>query len=432
MTRTKTSWRSWALTAITSMSVALTGCGSGSSSTGNASIRLANATLTHHSIDLLVNASAAVSGTVVDTVSNYVSPASGATTLQINDSGGGTALTTSVPTLSSDAHYTLLAYESGGTVKTLLVGEDAAAPASGTAQLRVYNDTVDSGRLDVYITDPTTDLATLSSPTATLSDYGVTGLLSYGPGTYRVRVTGYGNQNDLRMDIPVVTLANQQVVNIVLSPASGGILLDGSTILQQSTYAATRNTSARVRLAAAVSGNSSVAASANTPAGTTVIDSGSVAPAFGYYVTVPASSALNVSVNGQSVGAPASALRAGADATLLVYGDPGSATATLISDDNRLPADTTAVKLRLINGITGSSGTLTLTANSALVGNGIAPGAASSYVSVLGSTSPMNLSLTSSLSGGIFYTNTSNVLNAKGVYSVLAGGSFAAPQLLIR
>jgi hypothetical protein len=422
--------RSWSLIGAVALGALLAGCGGNSdSSSGNASLRIANATLTHPSLALLANSADTGTATALDTISTYVSPASGATVFQVNDTGSGTALATITPTLTGDHHYTLLAYESGGQVQTQVLNEDFATPASGSAQVLVYDFGLDAGDLDVYITDPSTDLATVTSPTTNLNKLALSsGLLTFSPGTYRIRVTGSGNKSDLRLDIPSVTLANQQVASVALTPAAGGILLNGSTILQQSTYTGTRNTNSRVRLAAAVSGGASVAASA----GSTVIDAGSVAPAFGFYVLVPASSALNITVNGQSVGAPATALTPGGDSTLFVYGNAGSATASLIADDNRPPTTTTNVKLRLLNGITGSAGALTLTANTSAVGTGIVPGAASAYVAVPGSTNAMNLSLTSSLSGGIFYSNTSNVLNAGTTYSVLAGGDTAAPQLLIR
>jgi hypothetical protein len=201
----------------------------------------------------------------------------------------------------------------------------------------------------------------------------------------------------------------------VLTPASGGVLLNGSALIQQCAYTATRNTNARVRLAAAVSGNGLVAASA----GSIVIDAGSVAPKFGYQALVPARSTLSISVNGQSVNAPAAALTAGSDATL-------------ITDDNRPPSDATTVKLRVINGMSCSVGALSLTANAAPVGSGILAGAASGYVSVPGSLNAMIQSLTASLFPGALCTNTSNTLIANTVYTVLAGGDATAPQLLIR
>jgi hypothetical protein len=426
-------FRWWPAIGLAAAVVALAGCGGGGSdSSSNASLRVVNATLTHPSLDLLINGTSGVAATAVDTVSTPASPGSGSVTLQLNDAGVTTALTTSVPTLTGGNHYALVAYESGGAVKTAILNEDNALPVAGSSQIRVYNAALDAGKIDVYITAPTVDLATVSTPTATFTTTTAnssSALLTYSPGTYRVRITTAGDKSDLRADIPSVVVASQQIATVVLTPAAGGALINGATLLQQGAYAPARNTNARVRLAAAVSGGATIAATASNGA---VIDAGSVAPAFGFgYVLVPATSTLTVTVNGPPVTVSAGALKAGADSTLLVYGDPGSATAKLLDDDNRLPTDATTTKLRLINGVTGSTGTLTLTANTAPVGAGIAAGAASGYVSVVGSTNAMILKLSSSTNGA-FPADATNVLSPNAVYTVLAGGPISAPQLLIR
>jgi hypothetical protein len=227
-------------------------------------------------------------------------------------------------------------------------------------------------------------------------------------------------------------------MTVLMTPASGGVLMNGSTLIQQGAYSAVRNTNTRVRLAAAVSGSASVSASASDG---TVIDAGSVAPAFGFYALVPASSTLNVSVAGQSVAVAAPAtLPAGGDVTLLVYGNPGSATASLLVDDNRLPSVSTATKLRLINGVTGNVGALTLTANSSPVGIGVAPAAASSYVSLTStatSTTAANtfsFALSSSTAGQLTLPTSSATatVSSSATYSILAVGDVSAPSLLVR
>ncbi len=422
----------WLVAGIAAMGAALAGCGgSGGDSAGNSSVRVANATLTHASLDLLVNSGTGVTATASDTVSSYITPSSGTVTLQLNDAGSATALTTTVPTLTGGNHYTLVAYESGGTVKTVVLNEDYTLPTSGTAQIRVFDTALDAGQLDVYITAPSVDLATVSAPTATItttSQNSSTAFYTFSPGTYRVRITAAGNKADLRADVPSVAVTSQQIATVVLTPASGGSLINGSTLIQQAGYAAARNTNTRVRLASAVSAGATVAVSASNG---TVIEPGTVSPAYGYYTLVPAASTLNISVNGNSVAAPATALTVGGDATLLVYGNAASPAANLLTDDNRLPTDSTRTKLRLINGITGSAGTVTLTANTAPVGINIAPGNASGYTTIPGSTNAINLTLSSS-TNGIIKTDTSNTLSANTVYSVLAGGDVSAPQLLVR
>ena len=437
----KLSW--WAVAGVMGLGAALSGCGSGSSNSTD-SLRLANATLTHPSLDLLINSAVTLSATAADTVSAYAAPAAGGNTLQVDDTGSLTALTTTVPTLSGGLHYTLLAYESGGTVKTVVLNEDDAVPAVGGAQLRIYDTALDAGPLDIYITAPGADLSTLSPTTSfgTLTSVAATTLLPYSAGTYEVRVTGAGNKTDLRLDMPAVTLTGQQSVIVALTPAAGGLLLNGSTLVEQGAYAAVRNTNVRVRLASAVSGvNTTVAASATTPAGTTTIDGGAagVAPKLGSYVLVPASSSLNVIVNSQSVPAPATALAAGTDATLLVYGAPGAATASLILDDNRPPTNPAYVKLRLINGVTSNNGgSLAITAPAVVGISSVLPGTASAYGSVLGSTTAVNLTLTSSTSAGVYYNNPAVTLAPGTVITMMAADPLtpltptSQPQLLIR
>lgn len=407
----------------------LAGCGGGGGSSDSGSLRLINATLSHPSLDLLQNSSSAISGTAVDTISAYAGVASGSPSLQLNDTGATTALSTSSATITSGQHYALLAYESGGAVKTALLTEDFAAPASGTGQLRIYDAAIDAGGIDVYITDPSTDLATVSTPTTSFAPQTYaqsSALLSYAPGTYRVRVTLTGNKSQLLLDMPNVVIANQQIVTIPLTPAAGGILLDGSTLVQQGAYTPVRSTTARVRLAAAVSGSVPVSASA----GNNAIDAFALAPAVGSYTVVPVG-ALNISVNGASVAAPATPLKAGNDYTLLVYGSAASSTASLIVDDNHLPTSSTNVKLRLINGLTGTATGLTLEADFNPVASNVLQGVASAYGTVAADSS-MEIDVTSATSSTPIYTRTGLNIAGSSVYTLFMVGDSSAPQGLLR
>ncbi len=425
----------------TAASVALSGCGSGSSNSSNANVRVANATLTHASIDLLVNAAVAAKAIGLDGLSDYAAPASGSVTLQVNDAGGATALVTAVPTLTGGNHYTLLAYESGGAVKTAMIGEDVVAPAAGVTTLRVYDAAIEAGPLDVYITtgactegnlttlSPTTSFGTLTAVAAVS--------LTQGAGTYNVCTTAAGSKTDIRMGMQI-TLAGQTVATVLMTPTSGGALINGSLLVQQGAYLPARNANARVRLAAAVSGGTNVTALSSD--GTQIFNG--VAPGFGFYKLVPATSTLNVTVvptGSVAVDAPAT-LVAGTDTTLLVYDGASGPGAKLLSDDNRPPTNSTATKLRLINGFPSGSGTLTLTANSSPVGIDVDAAAASSYQSLTGTTNvagtanTFSFGLTSSSAGSLtskLGVSATGTVSSNATYSILAVGNASAPQLLI-
>ena len=231
--------------------------------------------------------------------------------------------------------------------------------------------------------------------------------------------------------MPSVALTSQEVANVLITPTVGGTLVNGSVLAQQGAITAARNTSARVRLAAAVTNGASVTASA----GAVPIATSLISPSVGGYVLVPAGSPINVSVNSASVAAPAGTLTAGSDSTLLVYGAAGAPTASLIADDNHLPAIATNLKLRLVNGITGAATPLTLDAAFAVIASNVPPGGASPYAIVAGSTA-LQIDVFSPSSATPIYSSSSSPtplsLPGNAVYTLFMLGDAAAPIHLLR
>lgn len=83
------------------------------------------------------------------------------------DGGSSAALATIVPTLTGGSHCTLLAYESGGAVKTLVPSEDFAVPAAGVATRYLCDAAIEAGKLDVYVTtNVCSNLAALAPTTS--------------------------------------------------------------------------------------------------------------------------------------------------------------------------------------------------------------------------------------------------------------------------
>ena len=422
--------RNWLATATAVVAFTLTACGGGSNSAGSASVRLVNATLTHSSISMLASAAPAVPATATDTVSAYVGVAAGSPALQINDATSNAAIGSLAPSLNGGGHYVLIAYETGGLLRSTIINEDVAAPTAGIATVRVFDAATDAGGVDIFITDPSVDLSTVTTPTfsfGTSTALQTSNTLSITPGTYRIRVTGAGNTGDLRLDIPSVTLTDQEVGSIILTPTTGGTLVNGSVLAQQGAYLAARNTNARVRLAAAATNGATVAASA----GATPIGSG-ISPFVSAYAVVPASSALNVTVNSASVGAPATALVAGSDSTLLVYGPAASATARLITDDNHLPTTTTNLKIRLVNGLTGAPTSLTMDAAFAVIASNVTSGTASPYAVVAASTA-LGIDVFSTTGTQVCCgTDSPFSLPGNAVYTLFMLGDASAPIHLLR
>jgi Domain of unknown function (DUF4397) len=422
--------RKWLASVASCAAVALTACGGGGSSSDSTSVRVVNATLSHASIDLLANGSVAIGTTPIDNASGYATVPAGSPTLQINDSATGSALATLTPSVGKDSHFVVVAFESGGVLRTTVIAEDTAAPVAGSASLRVFDAATDAGAIDVFVTDPAVDITTLSSPTFSFSastSLQTSGFLAMAPGTYRVRVTGAGNPQDLRLDMPAVTLTNQQIAALFFAPTVGGTLVNGAALVQQGAYTAGRNTSARVRVAAAVAS----AATVSADAGAVAIAANVVAPSVGAYVLVPAGAAINVGVNGNSVAAPTAGLAAGSDSTLLVYGSAAAPTASLVADDNHLPTTSGNLKLRLLDGLTGAAAPLNLDAAFAVIASNVVPGTASSYAVVASSTA-LRVDVFSPTSLTPIYSDSALSVPGNAVYTLFMLGDAAAPIPLLR
>ena len=87
--------------------------------------------------------------------------------------------------------------------------------------------------------------------------------------------------------------------------------------------------------------------------------------------------------------------------------------------------------MRLLNAMTGQATALSLAANFSPLATGVAPGAASSYGLVAGSTS-MRLDVTSDLSSAALYSESALNIGGDSVYTLFMLGDASAPQHVLR
>jgi hypothetical protein len=271
---------------------------------------------------------------------------------------------------------------------------------------------------------------------STLTGGSLSGFRTLPATSYRIRVTGAGNPDDVRLDMPTVALASKSFNTLVITPAgTGGVLLNG-TVIQQGgvTPVSVKNTQARVRVAASVGGGGVVAAKAGTLNLLTNTTSPRIGLTAGAYKLVTAGSVpLTVQVNGTVLpSAGNSTLTAGGDYTLLVYGPSASPTVQLIPDDNRLPNVSTRAKIRLVNGLSGTallSAVISGSTNSNTTD--VASASASPYINVLAVGSTRVDVFSSETFTPLFTqqvtTSGQNLLSPSGVYTVFMLDGAAAP-----
>ncbi len=399
----------------------IAGCGGGTQegSRSDGNVRLVNLT-EQASLELFANGDRIASGTASYASSAYAAADDGSVTLQTRS--GGVPTSTASYSLGKGDYYSLLAYTaSQSTTKALLLDDNASTPTSGSSKLRVVNATVDAGAVDVYITSANQDLATAVPIHANLGTEQASVFSDLTSGTYRLRVTAANEETKVLLDLPSVTFASQQIVTLALGRTSGGVLVHGLTMLQRGASTAQRNTSVRVRLVAAATGNAAITATM----GGVPLSSNLTSPSVGSYVLVPAIATAGnttISAGGNTV-SPGTlpTLSGGEDLTLLVTGAPTAATAHWLNEDNRLPAGTNQAAVRLVHAL-NNAGTLSMTAGGISVANSLALGSQSAKVAIQSGSNAVQI--TGPLAGTVLNDNDVS-FTANGVYTVFVLGDGA-------
>lgn len=394
----------------------LTACGGGGSD--NAKVRLVNASLAYDSLDLIVDDETIATGVTYGTASDYESVDADTVTAEVQ--ADNVTITTSYPSVSSGNNYTLISYGWAGYMKSTLLQEEEDEPDENYSKLLILNLASDAGTLDVYLTQSTDDLGDATPTISSVSGGSSSAYTTIRNGTYRVRITGTDDSSDLRLDIASITLSSEEVATLVITPTKGGVLVNGILIRQQSTVTAHNTSDSRVRVVAALPDNPTVSAILND---STTLMSASVAPQISSYKSVTAgSSTVDVTVNGTALTTQTPTLEAGNDYTVLVWGEVASAEIAMLDDDNRLPSVSTKAKFRLVNGVAGLSGGLTMALDYTDIATDVTAGTGSTVYSVTYSTDSYLTVKSPTRTDAIFSVSDLDV-EASGIYTVFMMGN---------
>ena len=187
-------------------------------------------------------------------------------------------------------------------------------------------------------------------------------------------------------------------------------------LTQQGPIARADVTQARVRVVAGVADNAAVEL---TWDGSTLMKNVNSSAVDLYGLVPSGAKSLELKVNGVAVAVTAPELAAGSDYTFLVHGTAAAPRFSAIADQNRLPADTSQTRIRLVNGVSGVNGPLSLTVQNLPIGAGMAAGQASEYRDV-----PAMADAQIAVTGtdGPVYSAVDRLLMAGSTYSVFVLG----------
>ena len=420
-------------TALALTACLLAACGGGADRT-KAQLRMVNASSGYAQLDLRIDDQLRQGAVAYGAAAGYIEVDPGKAASSISSVGSATPLLSFTPSVAEKKYYTLLAFGAAGALRQQTLDDNAGAPDTGRALLRVFNAASDAGGLDVYLTGASDSLDAAVAVQSGAAFGALGAWITVNSANWRLRVTAAGSKTDVRLDVPVLALPSKQLATLALTPGAGGVLVNALVLVQQGTIARQDSQQARARLAAVVADSGTVGAQV----GTTTLASGNGSPSLGDYLLLPAGAspvAVTVTVNGQAVTAPSFTLVPGHDYTLMVHGPLAAARVSWIEDDNRLPADVSRAKLRLINGLSDTAAPLAMTLDFASVASAVAVGTASAYASVAptsGGGTDGKLSITATGVVLPLWTVNDQILRASANYSVLLVGRQAAPTGIVR
>ncbi|HVY22772.1 MAG TPA: DUF4397 domain-containing protein [Steroidobacteraceae bacterium] len=390
------------------LAVLLTACGHhNNSAPTTANVRIVNAT---HVANLTLTSTNTASGSTAVTVassvaaggsSSYTAVDSGTTALVGSVGDGSLAASNSTTVgLTAGSYYTVIAFARNGIITLVTLLDGQTAPATGFALFSISNPAPDAGPLDVYVVSPGAAIDDTVTPKYQNVFSGGNSLAqSIAAGTYDIVITAYNKPADVRLKIAGINLKDQEIATLMLTSTTGGALVDGTLVQQDTTTSqggaitAYNNTNARIRLVGAFSSLSQTNYTATAPDGTTNYSDSLISSSIsaGQYKLVAAgtkvqnvylkTSGSSSTVQPTNIVADASCqntlydatnhcsasklafnapLVAGNEYTLLVYGDttamPVQSYVQLLSDNNQAP---TAARVRVVNVVQLTSGDAT-------------------------------------------------------------------------
>jgi uncharacterized protein DUF4397 len=357
---------------------ALQGCGGTfSTDSSNARIRLLNASIGYDSLDLYVSTdddeedSLEIEAVEYGNVSEYVELNSDTYTIKVRRNGATSTLyTISDVDLADASHMTLVAWGRSGALALQSIDEDVGEPDPDNSKLSLLNAS-GAGSVDIYVTEESEDLEDASPITSTTT---------IDSDSYRLRVTGSSDTDDLRLDVPNLALESEQVATVILTATQGGVLVNAFFLTQQGELQKFLNSKSRIRGAVGLASGSA----ATLDVGDVALLSNAATGVIGnkYWQVDAGSVPVELSVNGTTIGVENQELEAGGDYTFLVLDNAGTTEMKLVEDDNFLPESSSTAKVRILHAMSGLDQAITLTVDFFPIIEGLPHGEASEYVEI--------------------------------------------------
>lgn len=205
---------------IISASICWLGCGNGISDQ-KANIRIVNAVPDIDAVDVFIDESLDFPGLEYLGSTGYFEVTEGSRSLRINEANSFTSLISRELSINGDIDYTVLVTDNAINAKEVVARDDNDPPESGRVKLRFIHVAPKLKSVDVYISDPSTGIESLTPSIEDVSFKEVSKYLQSLEGTYRIRIT-LSNKKEIVADSGSVALGADQIRSVLIAAAPNG------------------------------------------------------------------------------------------------------------------------------------------------------------------------------------------------------------------
>lgn len=141
--------------------------------------------------------------------------------IEVREADAATDLITLDHEIEANKDYSIIAYGSEATSKSLALTDNNAAPAANKAKVRVVHVADGEAAFDVYVVEDEADVATATPVATDISSGEASAYVTVDAETYFVVLTEVGEKDEV-LSVPNVDLTTGKIRTIVVAEKAGG------------------------------------------------------------------------------------------------------------------------------------------------------------------------------------------------------------------
>ena len=390
-----------------------------------APVRVINLMTDSSALNVSVGGNVAYTNVAFQATTGYQSFDNQITNFAVTVPGAATPLLEFSVNLAGSQPYTLLLTGLTSNPAATLLAEFNSGSSNGNVQVTVFNGAINQGNVDVYVTAPGVDIASVNPSFFSVGFNGNSRNLAFPGGSYQIRVTPSGAKGIL-YDSGTQSLPGNAGVSIVLYSKGSGVLVNAAFLQAQGPAAIVDGAVSRLRAINVASQTGNVN---QLLGGATVASNIGVLSGTSYNQVPPGAQTISFEATatpGATIASVVGTLGASADQSVFVTGLPGAQQAVVLNDLN-LPPIAGNVRVRFVNAAP-DAGAVTIQANGVDQVPALLAPNASPYFQLVGGT--YTFTFIAAASGATLFTLANQSVPANQTFSVYLTGTAGSYAVL--